>query len=283
MHRSATRDIALLEDFLKNSVSRDDAGVLTIAPRDDVTALMYFFWTKEQAPCKWPFFKGALLETWRHCGLLKTVVVTNSLHDCLCSFSSRYQNVEIQVESRLVPGDINTMSIDCNANLYLRFSTRYVLIVQDDGFPLRSGLDVFVEKGYDFIGSPYCRAKAIPNMLTKILNYCPSNGGFSLRTRRMCELASELWRKEYSQRPFVVQEMSEDFFYTRTLPMSGLKYWYGRNQAPSALSENFSYEGVFPLYSCKMPFGFHTATGFAILANRFKEVFRTHGTEGSFV
>lgn len=267
MHQATKDEIGLLSEFLfrSNSAHNDfsSQGV------DSVTVLMYFFWPESLANEKWPFFAGALKETWRNCGLLKTVVVANVRHACLEAFARYYPNVEIQVEPSLVPGDINSMSIDCNSKLHTRFSTRFVLIVQDDGFPVRPGLDEFVTKGYDFIGSPYCRPKLIPDLLTRLLNYCPSNGGFSLRTRHMCQLAAELWNREYAGREFVVMEMSEDLFYTQTLPKRSLLYRLRRRQAPSIISERFSYEGAFPLEAKSLPFGFHTATGFATLARRF--------------
>ena len=273
MHKATPEETACLSAFLSQSVSRGIDGVDVLTPRDDVTALMYFFWPDERASQEWPAFEGALLETWRNCGRLKTAVVTNRNHQCVVDFARRFSNVELQIENRLVPGDINSMSIDCNARLKTRFSTRYVLIVQEDGFPLRPGLDFFVDKGYDFIGSPYCRAKWFPNFLTKILNYCPSNGGFSLRSHKMCELAAAYWEHNYEGKKFVVEEMSEDLFYTRTLPRRFPSVLLQRKQAPSIVSELFSYEGVFPLYSNENPFGFHTATGLY----RLREKFYTNG------
>lgn len=269
MHKVTSEDMDLLEKFLASSYSKGDAGVYAVCPRKDVTIVMYFFWSDDVASHKWPNFAGALLETWRNCGLLPTVIVTNMLHQCVQDFAAIYSNVDVQVEEELRPGNINSMSIDCNSKLHKRFSTKYVLIVQDDGFPLRRGLDEFVEKNYDFIGSPYCRAKKIPDLLTRILNFCPSNGGFSLRSKGICERAAFYWEKEYSCRDFVVNEMSEDLFYTKTLPTRSLSFWFYRRQAPSIIAERFSYEGVFPLYSKAMPFGFHTATGFAVLVRRF--------------
>ena len=280
MHRATESEAEALRRFLAGSVARGASGTDRIAPRGDVTALMYFFWTREEAPRRWPAFEGALLETWRNCGLLKTVVVSNGPHDCLAAFAARFPNVEVQVEPSLRPGEIDTMSVDCNARLHARFATPYVLVVQNDGFPVRPGLDEFVERGYDFIGSPYCRALPVPDLLTRILNYCPSNGGFSLRTKRICELAARSWTKRYAGRAFVVAEMSEDLFYTRTLPRREPLFWLRRRQAPSIVSEFFSYEGEFPLCAKSLPFGFHTATAFAALQEKFGKVMRNSCHQG---
>ena len=274
MHKATAEDVASLKAYLSTSIATGDVGIDRIQPRADVTVVMYFFWGIDDAPMKWPDFAGALLATWRNCGCLHTVVVTNVRHDCVVDFASRHSNVEIQVEESLLPGSINSMSVDCNAKLHTRFGTKYVLIVQDDGFPLRPGLDEFVNLGYDFIGSPYCRALPMPNFLTAILNYCPSNGGFSLRTRKLCERVAYYWHKYYSKRTFVVDEMSEDLFYTKTLPTKKLLFWFGRKQAPSIIAERFSYEGLFPLYAKSMPFGFHTPRGFATLEKRAGEYLR---------
>lgn len=269
MHKATTIETDALRTYLYGSVARGMSGIDAIRPRDDVTLLMYFFWSIDNALEQWSLFKGAILETWRHCGRLKTVVVSNMRHACCEAFASQFVNVELQIEPSLCPGNINTMSVDCNSRLHERFNTNYVLIVQDDGFPLRPGLDEFVDMGFDFIGSPYCRALPMPNLLTRILNYCPSNGGFSLRSKKICQLAARLWMKYYADKEFSVEEMSEDLFYTVTLPQREPLFWLKRKQAPSIVAERFSYEGVFPLYSKKLPFGFHTATGFSRLVEAF--------------
>jgi hypothetical protein len=263
-------DIALLKAYLKKSVDLGSARLGDVSPRSDVTVLMYFFWKEDLAEEKWFEFEGAMLETWRSCGLLKTVIVSNTLHQCLQRFAKRFDNVEIQIEQRLVPGDIISMSYDCNSRLYQRFDTDYVLIVQNDGFPLRRGLDEFVEARYDFIGAPHSRPHFLPSLLTKLLRYCPSNGGFSLRTRKLCEMGAKLWDEgDFEQKPYVDDVMAEDYFFTKTLPLSGFGYWLRRNQASSSFSDYFSYGATFPLTSKRLPFGFHTATGFAALVRRF--------------
>jgi hypothetical protein len=263
-------DAELLSDFLLRSVARGADGADDIRPLDSVTALIYFFAEKELAPLKWPEFEGALLQTWRQCGLLKTAVVTDSDHACVRDFSRRFANVVMQVEPRLVAGDINSMSFDCNSKLCHRFDTDYVLIVQNDGFPLRRGLDEFVKLGYDFYGAPHCRPNFVSSLLTRVLRYCPSNGGFSLRSMRLCRLGAKLWQEGgFSGRPYVEDVMAEDYFYTKTLPLSGLGNWLSRSQASSRISDRFSYGATFPLTARALPFGFHTATAFGALVRKF--------------
>ncbi len=222
-----------LSNFLHASFARGPQGVDSVRPLPNVTALIYFFWTPEEAAAQWPDFAGALFETWRHCGPLKTVVVTNASHLCVVDFAQTFPHVSVQVEPSLIPGDINSMSADCNARLHTRFETDFVLIVQNDGFPLQSGLERFVSRGYDFIGAPYCRPNRLWNLLTRVCNFCPSNGGFSLRSKRLCARVAELWEKgRYAERPLVVKKMSEDMFWTMTLPLRSPRYWLSRRQAP---------------------------------------------------
>ncbi len=271
MRGDSPEDLKHLTDYLRRSVQLGESGIDRVVPLENVTALLYFFWREDIAAEKWPEFEGALLATWRNCGCLKTVVVTNAPHACVAAFAHRFSHVEVQVEELLVPGDITTMSYDCNSKLYERFSTDFVLIVQNDGFPLRPGLDEFVRKGYDFIGAPHCRPGFIPNLETRLANYCPSNGGFAMRSRKLCLLGSKLWEEgKFANREYVDDVMAEDYFYTKTLPRSSLKYWLSRRQAPSRISDYFSYGATFPFSARKMPFGFHSAAAFAELQRRYR-------------
>ena len=65
-------DLKLLSLHLEKSNALGITGLKDVTPRKDVTALMYFFWSEDKTTEKWPEFKGAILETWRKCGLLKT-------------------------------------------------------------------------------------------------------------------------------------------------------------------------------------------------------------------
>ena len=222
---------------------------------DQVTVLAYFFCTQDQAASSFPALEHAVRETWRHCGLLKTVFVANEAHACLRVFAAHNPNVEIQVEPLLVPGDIHSMSVDCNARLYRRFATPYVLIVQNDGYPLRSGLEEFVGK-YDFIGAPYVRDVWWKNMICRLLNCWVQNGGFSLRSKRICEAASRYWEK-YCETISKAQA-AEDLFYTQYLPLHERKYRRSFRLATNRESLLFSWDALVPIPPpSALPFGFH--------------------------
>ena len=130
---------------------------MTTNLENEVTVLAYHFWDDQGYDAAFGRLALAVRETWRHCGQLRTVLVVNKTRPCIEAFAAENREVEVQVEPSLVPGDINSMSADCNSRLWTRFSTPYVLVIQADGYPLRGGLEEFVGK-YDFIGAPYVAA-----------------------------------------------------------------------------------------------------------------------------
>lgn len=250
-----------LKEFLARSCARGRDGVDVVSPRSDVTVVLYFYWKAEDAPSRWPEFEGAILETWRNCGLLKTVVVSNAQHACVGEFACRFKNVKVQIEESLVPGSLRAMSIDCDLRLYSRFDTDYVLIVQNDGFPLRKGLDEFVGR-YDYIGAPWV-AHATCFDLYPYPKFSVGNGGFSLRSRRLCKTASAYYKKWFSKLPFWWYLLGDDTFYCKTL-----RYWFPSIRkefkwaSPTEASQ-FSVEcNTDFLGKDDLPFGFHAEIGF---------------------
>lgn len=222
---------------------------------DQVTILAYFFCPCDAAPASFDKLRQAIVETWRHCGKLHTVIVANARHACVSAFANDHKNVEIQVEPSLVPGDIYTMSVDCNSRLYSRFSTPYVLVIQNDGYPLRSGLEEFVGK-YDFIGAPYVRDTWWRNLICGVLGYWVQNGGFSLRSHRICAAAAKYWHAKYAaqgQKPC----FAEDLYYTQFLPLHEWGYRKFR-LATNRESIRFSWDAIVPIpCPAEKPFGFH--------------------------
>jgi hypothetical protein len=81
---------------------------------------------------------------------------------------------------------INQSSIDdynawCQTKLADSFNTEYVLVFQDDGFPINANnwTDEFYD--YDYIGAPWPLYIGWPKE-----NFQVGNGGFSLRSKRLC-------------------------------------------------------------------------------------------------
>lgn len=227
----------------------------------NVTVLTYFYRKPEQVEEFFPFTICAIQETWRHCGFMKTVIVVNEPSGPAEKFFNEYPDwVKLQVAPNLEVGSVDSMSLDCIANLHSRFSTNYVLIIQDDGFPLRQGLEDFIGAG-DFLGSPFCRDLPHARIGCRLLNYLPSNGGFSLRTKKVCQFVSTIWERRWKDIPFRT-EMTEDLFYTQTLPLKSLSYRLKMRTPSVSVAHRFAYDGCIPFPPKTCPFGFHSARAF---------------------
>ena len=222
-------------------------------PRE-VTVLAYFwgaadFWRVE---C-------AIRETWLKCGQMKTVIVTDGERDEVKRFAAEFECVDVQVEKGLVAGSLGSMSADCNGKLVGRFSTPYVLVVQDDGFPLRAGLGEFLGK-WDFIGAPSIRDLFLPRLAARVLNHWTMNGGFSLRSRKICELAAKYYRGE---------NVAEDIYYTGTLVRKRGAYRRAVRLPENREALKFSYDAIVKFDVKELPFGFHRASSFEELTRMF--------------
>ena len=222
----------------------------------EVTVLAYHFWRKDGYEEAFAKIEHAFRETWRHCGRLKSVLVVNESAPCVERFAAENPNVEVQVEPSLEPGRIFTMSADMNGRLHTRFKTPYVLIIQNDGYPLRPGLEDFVGK-FDFIGAPYVGLQWWKRLAACLLNYHVQNGGFSLRSRAICEAAAECWNSKYHALGDC-NASSEDIFYTGTLVRKERRYRRRFRFATARESLKFSWDPVVPIPRPReQPFGFH--------------------------
>ena len=222
----------------------------------EVTVLAYHFWGHGGYEDSFEKIKHAFKETWRHCGRLKSVLVVNETAPCVVQFAAENKNVEVQIEPALEPGNIFTMSADMNGRLFRRFKTPYVLIIQNDGYPLRSGLADFVGK-YDFIGAPYIGLQWWKQCISYLTNYRVQNGGFSLRSRAICEAAARYWNDKYHKLGNCT-ESSEDIFYTSTLIRNERKYRRSFRLATAKESLAFSWDAIVPIPKPNnLPFGFH--------------------------
>ena len=222
--------------------------------RDNVTILAYHFWADEGYDAAFAKLAHAFEQTWRYCGKLKSVLVVNKVLPCVTEFADRNQNLAIQIEEGLKPGDIASMSEDCISRLYTRFDTPYVLIIQSDGYPLRQGLEEFVGK-YDFIGAPYVRIKLWRNLLARVLGIRMCNGGFSLRSRRICKAAADCWFGEKKGQVEAIP--AEDIYYTHTLPFHHIGYRFKYRIATNTEAIRFAYDSLVSQPVKDLPFGFH--------------------------
>lgn len=217
----------------------------------EVTLLIYYFPESGDEATFAPF-EFALRQTWSVLGQLKTVIVTHQKATIPASFLAQTQ-VDVQEEPTLKPGSIASMSRDCLVRLHARFSTKHVLIVQADGWPLRDQLADFLR--YDFVGAPNVTA-GWRATLADALNLTVLNGGFSLRSQRLCRAVSRVVRCFFptSFAP------NEDQVYAR---MRWL-FRYPSAQVARRFSED-CLDGLLPPRADAQPMGFHRASTYAAL------------------
>jgi hypothetical protein len=234
---------------------------------DSVTVLAYYWGADVEKPDTFFYrIESAFRETWLHCGMMKSVIVTDRPTKELQSFAQKFPCVEIQIEPSLIPGNLYTMSADCDGKFADRFSTDYLMVIQDDGFPLRPGLEEFLGK-WDFIGPPYVRDKFFPRLIARMFNLWTANGGFSIRSKRMCDMAQKYWRKIYHSYPDC-HAVGEDAYYTETLLRRHREYRRTMKMADCRSAIRFAYDCVVEQPVKSLPFGFHRAETFAIFMNR---------------
>lgn len=218
---------------------------------DQVTLLLYYFPQTLEADTFSPF-EFALRQTWSVLGWMRTVIVTHCAAAIPAAFAQAYP-IEIQEEPSLIPGEIRSMSRDCLVRLHRRFHTKHVLIVQADGWPFEDRLAEFLH--YDFVGAPNVtpgwRAKLSDALALTVLN-----GGFSLRSKRLCRAVSRVCRclpKTFAP--------NEDQVYAR------FRHLFRFPSAATArcFSED-ALDGLLPPAPTAQPMGFHRASTFAMLA-----------------
>ena len=195
-----------------------------MAIEDAVTILIYTFPRPGKESDAFAKIVASIEKTWEKIGPLKTVVVSSHHFAEVDAFAAAHSNVELQIEPSLVYGNIKTMSLDCIKRLYTRFTTPYVLIIQDDGFPLKSNLADFVGKA-DFWGAPII-SDGWKRKLAYTIGLGSFNGGFSLRSHRLCEYASKMWYSFFSK--FMREDsrrLGEDYYYTTLLKLLPMTWW----------------------------------------------------------
>lgn len=231
------------------------------SPINDVTAIAYHYrGTPEELDETFWTTEHAFLQTFKTQGVLPSVLVTNWSTPYIVSFCKRF-SIDLQIEKSLVPGvnHVRTLCIDLVSRLHSRFDTPYVLSIQWDGFPMRPGLEEFIGK-YDYIGAPWVKHVMWYDLYPR--KYSVGNGGFSLRSRRLCEIASTVYNKWFSRMPYWWYLIGDDTFYCKTL-----RFWF-RSAVKELLwptpeeAARFSIECDAGIPLKELPLGFH-ACGFS--------------------
>lgn len=226
---------------------------------EDVTVVAYYYKKdKEEMDSSFWRTEFAFLQTFKTQGLLPSVLVVNTPTRYIESFCDKY-SIMLQVEKSLVAGQLKPLALDLVGNLHLRFDTPCVLTIQDDGFPMRQGLEEFVGK-WDYIGAPWVKHATYYDLYPT--KYRVGNGGFSLRSKRLCEVASSVYKKWFSRFPYWWYLLGDDTFYCKTL-----RFWFRsavkdmRWPTPEEAAR-FSIECDAGIPLKELPLGFH-ACGFS--------------------
>ena len=146
-----------------------------------VTMLSPWLWADERFDVLLDSLLAAILMSWRACGRLPVVLVVNRVTPALQRMADAW-GLKLQLVPGLRGGGGNARDLNRDAilNLAGRFDTEYVLSFQNHAFPLRPGLEAFLEK-YDYIGAPWVFGK--DDWITRFLlrhRYDVGNGAFSL-------------------------------------------------------------------------------------------------------
>jgi len=137
-------------------------------------------------------------------------------------------------------------------DLWKYIDTKFALIAQDDGFVKNpeSWRDEFLN--YDYIGAPFALPQDDFSMRDRAGNlFRVGNGGFSLRSKRILEIATE---KELNWEPFHGFWNEDGFFCANNKHVyeaEGMKF------APLEVAKYFSHEANIPEIEGIIPFGFH--------------------------
>jgi hypothetical protein len=156
----------------------------------------------------------ALIHSYKVFPTERVLAITDSL-DCFEGFE------KILIDKITSIEDYNNVVINFLPNIIY---TKFVLIIQFDGFIINSNLFTSVFMNYDYIGASW------PHVTT----YTVGNGGFSLRSLKILKATKEL---SYLRK----NNMPEDEFICRYIKTI-LEYDYNINFAPVEIADLFSVE-----------------------------------------
>ena len=232
----------------------------------DVTLLAYFFWDDDRIRTKFYTIKNTFLCAFHSLGLLPSKLVVNRQTDEMAAFCGKY-GIDIDLDPTLT-GGLPRMSRDCIQSLHERFSTRYVLIIQADGIVVRPGLERFLGM-YDYVGAPW------PGHMKwfdwfPYPQYAIGNGGLCLRSRAICQAASEAYRRVFRHLPYS-WFLCDDVFYGKTMRFLSPS-WRRRFRYPTVEEALlFSTEGRSRNFELPEtpPMGFHNPQAFREYVGRY--------------
>ena len=239
------------------------------SPITNLTSLAYFFWNDNRIHSEFWKIETAFLQTFHTNGLLPGILVVNQKTAEMESFCRKY-GIEIQMEKSLDRGGLPAMSIDCICRLHSRFKTDYVLIIQNDGMPLRDGLELFIGK-FDYIGAPWPGHTTYYDLFP-YPKFGVGNGGFSLRSKSICQIVSRLYSRYASRIPYNWL-FTEDVFYCKTMRLLAPSAYRDLKFPSIPEAAAFSIECEIPSIPIPpIPLGFHAEKGFRNYLSICKQV-----------
>ncbi len=231
-----------------------------------VTLLAYFFWNDDRIETKFYTIECAFLSAFRSWGAgIPATLVTNRETTTMRDFCGRH-GIQLQVDPTL-KGGVPGMNLDCIRNLHRRFDTKYVVILQSDGIPVKAGLESFLDK-WDFVGAPWIGHGNWKDWFV-YPRFAVGNGGFCIRSKRICEAASKAYEPFWSHLPYSLL-VGDDIFYCKTMPFLSRK-WRKAFQYPSReVALRFAVEHIpKDLELTVPPIGFHSEAGFLNYVRHF--------------
>ena len=257
-----------LSEWRKQKIQDLRKMVFEPSARQDVTVLIYHFWNMPESSQRFEEVEFSIFQTWRWCGKLPVKIITNNVCPEMSAFASQWGGVTPVVSPRLRPGMITSMSLDMVGYLAEYFDTEFVLIVQNDGFPLRSGFDEFVGP-YSYCGPIFTRESRVKPWTDKIFQCSIGNGGFCLRRHDICVEANRLWKK-WRWLINGTGWMTDDTCYCITFRVLSQKYRKMMRFPSRENARRFGYDRVAGVpVPHALPFGFHGANSFEALMGKF--------------
>ena len=256
----------LLSKWQEERLLRDRDFPLPPQGPSEITVVTYFAPGQTDRAEAFARTECALMETWRNCGFMQTVVVADAPTPALDAFASQFGRwVEIQIEPGIRSGAPRDVAANRAATLPERFLTSSVLVVSPDAFPVRPGIGWFVDK-FDFVGAPHPLAEYwLSRAAASLFGIHAMDGAFSLRSRALCLRVAAAWRAKYAGKP-VPESFSDGLFATSVLPSRSLSFRRQMRLPSFSDAQRFSTTGSGAPAVKSCPFGFSGAQAFLALS-----------------
>ena len=257
---------SLLAQWQKERLERDLDFPLPAPGPSEITVVTYFVPDGVMRDAAFERTECALMETWRNCGFMRSVIVTDAPSEAATKFADRFEGkVEVQIEQSLSPTHPETIAADRAGKLPERFRTPMVLLVSEDAFPLRPGIGSFIDR-FDFVGAPHPLSDLwVVRAASALFGIRAMDGAFSLRSRSLCFKVAAAWKARFDGKP-VPANFSDGLFATSFLPSHSLAFRREMRLPAFAQAHRFAVGTAFSSIPSPLPFGFSGTRAFAALS-----------------